>query len=125
MALEHLVAASLEEAREEIGHDSSHHDGLFMAAQVAIETNFRNPTFDVVSLARELSVSVRTVRRAFGRLGTTPRREIERRRITEIDRLPTATALTASEAAERAGFSSAQQLNRALARHRTTSNQAQ
>lgn len=117
VALEHLVAASLEEARsDEIGHDARHHDGLFMAAQIAIESYFRDPSFDVVSLARELSVSVRTVHRTFGRLGTTPRREIERRRVTEIHRLPTAAALTASETAERCGFTSPQQMSRALSR---------
>ncbi|WP_251051090.1 MULTISPECIES: AraC family transcriptional regulator [unclassified Microbacterium] len=117
LALEHLVAGALDEAgSDEIGWDSLHHDGLFMAAQNAIESHFRNPGFDVARLARELSVSVRTVHNAFARFGTTPRREIERRRVTEIDRMPHAKVLPASQAAELAGFASAKQMNRALAR---------
>lgn len=121
VALEHLIAASLDEAgSDEIGHDTRHHDGLFMAAQIAIESHFRNPAFDVVALARELSVSVRTIHRTFERLGTTPRREIERRRVTEIHRLPSSELLGAAEAAERAGFTSTRQMNRALAREKST-----
>ncbi|MEV7799578.1 hypothetical protein AB0O14_10840 [Microbacterium foliorum] len=59
-----------------------------MAAQVAIEAGFRDPGFDVPKLARELSVSVRTVHNTFTRFGSTPRREIERRRVSEVDRMP-------------------------------------
>jgi AraC-like DNA-binding protein len=66
-----------------------------------------------------LSVSVRTVHDTFRRLGTTPRREIERRRVTEVDRIST-DLLTASEIAERSGFSSSKQLARALARRSGT-----
>ena len=117
IALEHVVAAVLEEAgSDEVGGDSLHRDGLFMASHDAIEAHFRDPGFDVTRLARELSVSVRTVHNAFERFGTTPRREIERRRVSEIDRMANAGALRASQMAERAGFTSARQMNRALAR---------
>lgn len=117
IALEHLVAGALDEAgSDELGHDSRHRDGLFMAAQVAIEARFHDPGFDVPMLARELSVSIRTVHNTFTRFGSTPRREIERRRVSEVDRLTGTEMLPASQIAEMAGFASARQMNRALAR---------
>jgi AraC-like DNA-binding protein len=120
ISLEHLVSGALDEAgSDEIGTDSRHRDGLFMAAQLAIEAHFRDPAFGVTRLAKALSVSVRTVHDTFRRLGTTPRREIERRRVTEVDRIST-DLLTASEIAERSGFSSSKQLARALARRSGT-----
>lgn len=120
IALEHLVAGALDEAgSDERGHDSRHRDGLFMAAQVAIETRFRDPGFDVATLARELSVSVRTVHNTFARFGSTPRREIERRRVNEVNRVSGAEMRPASEVAEMAGFASAKQMNRALARSKS------
>lgn len=122
ISLEHLVAGALDEAgSDELGGDSRHHDGLFMAAQLAIESRFRDPAFDVSRLSRELSVSVRTIHDTFSRLGTTPRREIERRRLSEIDRLPSTSTLTVAQVAELTGFSSAKQLNRALGRSTATS----
>lgn len=120
IALEHLVAGALDEAgSDELGTDSRHRDGLFMAAQVAIESHFREAGFDVTELARELSVSVRTVHNTFTRFGTTPRREIERRRVSEIERMPGSELLPASEVAEIVGFTSSKQMNRALARSKT------
>lgn len=117
IALENLVAGSLDEAgSDELGSDSRHRDGLFMAAYVAIETRFRDPAFGVPELAKELSVSVRTVHDTFSQFGTTPRREIERRRLSEVDRVVTTQVLPLSELAERAGFSSAKQLSRARTR---------
>ncbi|WP_431030818.1 helix-turn-helix domain-containing protein [Plantibacter sp. RU18] len=117
ISLEHLVSGALDEAgSDEVGADSRHQDGLFMAAQLAVETHFRDPAFSVTRLARELSVSVRTIHGTFSRLGTTPRREIERRRITEVGRLSAAGTAPAAEIADRVGFSSSKQLKRALAR---------
>lgn len=116
IALEHLIAGALEEAGSELGQDSRHRDGVFMAAQLAIEAHFRDPAFDVSQLAREVSVSARTLHGTFARLGTTPRREIERRRIAEANALSDAATLSAATMAERAGFSSTKQLRRALVR---------
>lgn len=122
ISLEHLVAGALDEAgSDELGGDSRHHDGLFMAAQLAIETHFRDPAFTVARLAKALSVSVRTIHDTFSRLGTTPRREIERRRLSEIERLPSTNTLTTVQIADLTGFSSAKQLNRALGRATTGS----
>ncbi|PSL38109.1 AraC family transcriptional regulator [Labedella gwakjiensis] len=119
IAVEHLVAGALDEERASGGDDDAmHRDGLFMAAQLAIETHFRDPGLTVGRLARELSVSVRTVHDAFSRFGTTPRREVERRRVSEIDRLTDDARRSSSQTAEAVGFTSARQLNRAIARAR-------
>jgi AraC-like DNA-binding protein len=121
ISLEHLVAGALDEARaDDTRFDARHRDGLFMAAQLAIETHFRDPAFTVARLARELSVSVRTAHDTFSRFGTTPRREIERRRLHEVERVADDITLTVAEIAARAGFSSTKQMNRALGRTRQT-----
>lgn len=121
ISLEHLVAGALDEAgSDEIGGDSRHQDGLFMAARLTIETHFHDPAFSVTRLAKELSVSVRTVHETFSRFGSTPRREIERRRVDEIGRMEATGTLTASQTAARAGFSSARQMYRALSRSGAT-----
>lgn len=120
IALEHLIAGALEEAgSDELGGDARHQDGLFMGARLAIESGFRDAGFSVARLAKELSVSVRLIHSTFSRFGTTPRREIERRRLSEIDRLLKSGVLSASEIAERAGFTSARQMHRAIARTKT------
>ncbi|WP_424936369.1 MULTISPECIES: helix-turn-helix domain-containing protein [Bacteria] len=117
MAVEHLVAAALDDAPPVDRHgDSRHRDGLFSAAQLTIEESFRDPSFDLTRLAKELSVSMRTLHSTFSRLGTTPRREVERRRVEEARRLAEDLGLRGSELAERAGFSSTKRLSRALTR---------
>lgn len=53
ISLEHLVAGALDEAgSDELGGDSRHQDGLFMAAQLAIETHFRDAPFGSSRCAR-------------------------------------------------------------------------
>jgi AraC-like DNA-binding protein len=116
LAFEHLLAGVLEDAPTRPQVPGSHRDGLFMAAHSAIEAGFRDPGFSVTRLARELSVSERTLRDTFQRMGTTPRREIERRRVTEAGELAEAGSMSLSEQAALAGFTSAKQLTRALAR---------
>jgi hypothetical protein len=115
VALEHLVAGALAEAGNSLPDRSTHSGGLFMAAQLEIETGFRDPDFDVAQLAKGLSASVRSVHAVFSRFGTTPRREIERRRVSEVDRLA-GEALTSAQVLELTGFASLRQLNRALVR---------
>jgi AraC-like DNA-binding protein len=117
LSLENVLTAVVEEsgARQ---HGAPHHrDGLFMAAQTAIGTHFRDPAFSVTRLGRELSVSERTLQAAFSSMGTTPRREIERRRVAEANQIVAAApTITPRELAARSGFTSTQQLTRALAR---------
>lgn len=116
IALEHLVAGALEETGTlpDDAH-AMHRDGLFTTAQLVIESHFRDPAFDVARLARELVASPSRVHSAFSAFGTTPRREIERRRVSEVDRL-SAQILTASQVIERAGFTSIRQYKRAISR---------
>ncbi|WP_146116833.1 hypothetical protein [Microbacterium sp. MYb64] len=116
-ALEHLIAGALEEAGTLSGTaDAVHRDDLFTAAQGVIESRFRDPAFDVNRLARELSSTARHVHAAFRTFGTTPRRQIEERRIAEFERL-TPQILTLTQVVERSGFSSIRQYTRAAARH--------
>ncbi|WP_420367203.1 helix-turn-helix domain-containing protein [Curtobacterium sp. L1-20] len=117
LAFENILAAALDETAPRRPRDiGQRRDGLFMAAHSVIETRFRDPAFTVSRLAQELAVSERTLRDTFHRMGTTARREIERRRLTEATQLEGTEPLTATERALRSGFSSAQQLARALTR---------
>lgn len=117
LAFENLLAATLAESAPRRPKDIGQlRDGLFMAAQAVIETEFRDPGFSVERLARELTVSHGTLLSTFKQMGTAPRREIERRRLTEAAYLEETGDLTVTERARRAGFSSAKQLARALAR---------
>lgn len=117
MALENLIASALHDAAVSASDRDSHlREGPFAAARLAIESRFRDPAFTVTQLAKDLSVSVRTVHDSFNRIGTTPRREIERRRVQEVQNLRDDPALSRSEVAERAGFTSVKQMNRALSR---------
>lgn len=117
LSFENLLAATLEESAPRRSKDIGQlRDGLFMAAQATIETEFRDPAFTVERLARELAVSQSTLRDTFRQMGASPRREIERRRIVEARQLEVVETLTVTERALRSGFSSARQLARALAR---------
>jgi AraC-like DNA-binding protein len=116
LSFENLFAAVLEQGTGRHPNMAHHRDGLFMAAVVAIEAHFRDPAFTGCRLAKEMSVSLRTLQEAFSRMGTTPRREIERRRVTEADRVSAIETMSAASLAERVGFTSARQLNRARSR---------
>lgn len=117
LAFESLLAATLDESAPRKPKDIGQlRDGLFMAAQATIETEFRDPALTVERLARELTVSQTTLRTTFKQMGTSPRREIERRRLAEAHHLEETENLTVTEQALRAGFTSAKQLARALAR---------
>ncbi|WP_460524975.1 AraC family transcriptional regulator [Conyzicola nivalis] len=124
LSLENLFGAVLEHGTGRHDNMAQHRDGLFMAAIVAIEAQFRDPAFTAVRLAKETTVSIRTLQDAFSRMGTTPRREIERRRVTEADQVSAIETMSASDLAERVGFTSARQLNRARSRA-TTENPAE
>lgn len=120
-ALEHLAAAALDEAGAlPTGSEAANRDRLYAAALSVIESYFRDPTFNAARIATALGVSARSVYAAFSSYGTTPRRQIELRRLTEIDRMP-GRFLTTADRIERAGFTSVRQYHRALARSRTPS----
>lgn len=116
VAMEHLVAAALHETGVlPDGSAAMHRDDLFTSAQLVIESNFRDPGFDTPKLARELCISLRTMYAAFGAMGTTPRKEIERRRLTEVERLSD-QLFTKAQTVELSGFTSMRQYARALHR---------
>ncbi len=119
LSFEYLLAAALHEAGTEHDRMAEHRDGLFMAALGAVESHFRDPAFDVTRMAREISASVRHLHTVFRTMGTTPRREIERRRVAEATTLAAATSISVSELAARSGFTSTQKLSRALSRSPT------
>jgi AraC-like DNA-binding protein len=122
LSFENLVAGVLADAsRPPQNGTTEHRDGLFMAALAAVEAHFRDPAFTVARLAQEVSVSVRTLHGTFSSMGTTPRREIERRRVTEAHQLSTTRERSAADLAEQSGFTSSRQLSRALSRATTTS----
>lgn len=117
--MEHLVAGALDEWGALEGNNAAlHRDGLFTSAQLVIESYSRDPGFDAVKLAKELSVSARSVHAAFSAFGTTPRREIERRRLSEVDRR-SGQLLTLTQNVELSGFTSLRQYRRVAARHET------
>ena len=115
-ALEHLIAGALQETgTRPTESDSLHRDDLFTTGQAVIEAHFRDPAFDVNRLARELSSTPRHVYAAFSSFGTTPRQQIEQRRMAEFERLAP-QILTIAQVVERSGFSSVRQYTRAAAR---------
>jgi len=117
LAFEHLLVGVIEESGPQRNTDlAAHHDGLFMAAVAVIETRFRDPGLSVERIAKDLAVSVRTLHATFARTGTSPRREIERRRVAEAGHLADLVALTPSELATRCGFTSVRQMTRSLGR---------
>lgn len=119
LAFENLLAGVLQEARPSHKARPEHRDGLFMAAMGAIEDNFRDPAFTAPRLATELSVSVRTLYKVFSDMGTTPRRELERRRVTEAHHISEHKVIPPSELAALSGFTSSRQLARSLNRAQT------
>lgn len=116
LAFENALAAVVDESGHRQHGSAQHRDGLFMAAVSAIEARFRDPGFTVERLAKDLSCSVRTLHDVFRSMGTTPRREVERRRVSEANQLAADPLLSPVEIAARSGFTSARQLTRALAR---------
>ncbi|MBF4549475.1 helix-turn-helix transcriptional regulator [Pseudoclavibacter sp. VKM Ac-2888] len=123
LAIEHLVASVLSETDAHRIDNAAHRDGLFGAAQLVIDANFRDPDFTVDRLIKDLGVSARGVHVAFADLGTTPRREIERRRLQEVERL-SAQVLTSEEVVELAGFPNIRRYKYAL-RQGTVSTRSQ
>lgn len=117
LAFEHVLAGVLEDINSLDTQDAAaHRDSAFMAALASIEAHFRDPGFTVGRLAKDLGVSPRTLHNTFASVGTTPRREIERRRITEANLLADLGPVSLGDLAGRAGFTSTRQLARALNR---------
>ncbi|MFJ3957060.1 hypothetical protein [Arthrobacter sp. NPDC090010] len=118
-SLEHLISGLLHERRLVRNPAVSRAEELLLEAQSLIEERFRDSGFNVVELARLMHVSPPTLHRPYGDLGTSPRREIERRRLSEA-RAYLAMGISnprlMTVAAEASGFRSVRQLKQALAR---------
>lgn len=119
LAMENMLVAALHEDISFTDEDAMNRDGLFTAAVTVIRSRFRDPGFGVPELARELSASVSHVHRIFAAMGTTPRRELERHRLEEVE-MRQALAPSQREIVEASGFSSVRQYRLALARSKGT-----
>ncbi|WP_424709166.1 hypothetical protein [Microbacterium sp. SLBN-111] len=116
-AMENMLLAALDEEQRITEESALHRDGLFTVAQSVIRSRFPDPGFGVSELARELSTSRSHLHRAFMSMGTTPRREIERYRLAEVERQRALTPAL-SDIVEMAGFSSMRQYRLVQARNR-------
>lgn len=116
-AMEGLVLAAFSDGIRVTDEDAMHRDGLFTVAQAIIRSRFRDPMFGVAELASDLSTSRAYVHRSFMSMGTTPRREIERYRLADVERQRLLVP-PLSELVESAGFNSMRQYRMAQARHR-------
>lgn len=118
IAMEHLAAAAAYDHSARPRTEPVHRDGLFLAAQNIISERFRDPALNVEALSRDLAVSVSSLHRAYQPMGTSPRREIERHRVTEsLRRLALddgKRGLSLAEIAAESGFTSIVTMRRAL-----------
>lgn len=97
-------------------------DAYFSRAHLEIETHFRNPSFGVERLSANLNVSTRHLRRVFAAMDTSPRRELERRRISEarglLEHSHAASGRAQDFIAESSGFTSRRSMFSALTREK-------
>lgn len=118
-ASENLLAAVFETVRQpQRLAPSSRPDQVYGEAMYVIEQSYHDPTLTPSKVAAEILVSERTLRRAFAAMGTTPRTEIERRRVRELNELRTHFGVSQSfeKLSEMAGFSTGRQARAALRR---------
>jgi transcriptional regulator GlxA family with amidase domain len=83
-----------------------------------IEHGYDDPTLTPSKVAAEILVSDRTLRRVFAAMGTTPRTEIERRRVREVKDLRSHFGVSHpfEQLSETAGFGTGRQARAALRR---------
>lgn len=119
LGIEHLCAAALSPSSR-VRAAGIHAQALFSHAMDAIETRFRDPAYSVPRLAADVGVSVSTLHRVFAAMGTTPRKQIEQRRVREVQAaLAGQREVSRGEVtwlAESSGFTSRQQLRDTLRR---------
>jgi AraC-like DNA-binding protein len=114
-------APAHDEERDAAG--SSHRTDLFAASQSVIREHFRDPRFDVAELARRLNMSVSHLHRLFSAEGTTPKREIERYRLEDVQRR-LAEIRTFESIVDQAGFRSLRHFKATAARFRAVPGRA-
>ena len=92
--------------------------GIYERAMALIALRHRDPTLAPSPLARELSVSVSTLYRAFRLQQTSPAKMIEEhRRLSAVSSIGKSAVSTAKEMALASGFTSVRQMRNAFARH--------
>ncbi|WP_211256025.1 helix-turn-helix domain-containing protein [Microbacterium azadirachtae] len=120
IAMEHLVAGAVGAPSPRPQADPVHRDGLFLAAQTIISEGYADPAMTVDSLCRDLSVSPSSLHRAYRPMGVTPRKEIERHRVTDAVRrlavLEEDQDGSIAEIAAQTGFASVITMRRSLVR---------
>ena len=119
LAVEHLVAALIVEAGGAPAPKASRSLEIHAEAVRLIDSEARDPAFTVASLAERLHVTQRQLQRAFAERETTPKAQIQERRIALAQaylRLPTARGSRPSrmEIARRSGFRTERSMDRAL-----------
>jgi AraC-like DNA-binding protein len=119
-ASESLLAAVFSSAKQPSRlTPSTRPDLVYGEAMHVIEQSFRDPNLSPTLIAQTILVSYRTLRRAFAAMGTSPRGEIERRRVRELRELRAhfGVALSFGDLSEMAGFKTARQGRAALQRN--------
>lgn len=125
-ANEHLIADLIENrVRDSFAHGQEEFDAVLTHAQLLIESSHADQRLTVELLAKQIHVSERTLRRKYSRIGTTPHRELSRRRAIAAMSFLRQPGSSPREAAEQAGFSSVPQMRAALRRLSTQQNDFQ
>lgn len=100
---------------------------LLLSARRLIAENYANPSYSVEDLRNDLSISKTHLHRLFATAGTSPRRDLERRRVMAAQEMIHALSATRpsdlAEIATAAGFSSRERMQRALLRWETDQGQ--
>ncbi len=120
-ALASSIAAALADAAGPVHRQlAKDRTGHLRDAIRLIDDKYLDPTVKVEDIARELAMSLSYLHRLFAEVGTTPARELERRRAQRAFALlssvqsPTAAAL--EDAAHRSGFSSVRRMRYTMRR---------
>jgi len=119
-ALQALVAGVLTEAHETRSRLTPAQYGVLMRARAIIDQRLSDPLLSVADIADELAVSPSYLHRVFSLAGSSPRKEIEQRRVTTARLLLEASPGGRGEIeaiARRAGFTTRRRMHTALQHH--------
>jgi len=121
-ALAGVIMASLMDTTGQSAELTPNQAAIMQRASEVIEIRHTSPDFNVTSLAEELHLSVRHLRRVYANAEQTPRSAIELRRVMTAQSLlsvnPGWYRKSKEEVARAAGFSSIEQMEAAFRRHR-------
>lgn len=119
-ALQTLIISALIDADGQASDLTLTQDAVLQRALQFIDENHTDPTMSAAVVAQTVSVSRGYLYRLFALIGSTPRLELERRRLATAERLldnrPRGAPVMIDEIAMNAGFSSGRQLRSVRAR---------